>query len=443
MTVTLTDSFGNVATGYVGTVHFTSSDGQAVLPANYTFTAADQGKHTFQVTFKTTGSESLTVTDTTSSTLTASANVTVTTAAQLLVFSGLGQSAAAGTAQSVTVTLTDSFGNVATGYVGTVHFTSSDGQAVLPANYTFTAADQGKHTFQVTFKTTGSESLTVTDTTSSTLTASANVTVTTAAQQMVISGLSQSATAGTAQSVTVTLTDSFGNVATGYVGTVHFTSSDGQAVLPANYTFTAADQGKHTFQVTFKTTGTKSLTRHRYRKQRLDGERQRHRDHRSSTSDHQRPEPIGIAGTAQSVTVTLTDSFGNVATGYVGTVHFTSTDGQAVLPANYTFTAADQGKHTFQVTFKTTGSESLTVTDTANSTLDGQRQRHRDHRGSTIGLQRPGPIGGCGHGTKRDRHPHRQLRQRRDRLCRHGPLHQQRWPGRAARQLYFHRRRSG
>ena len=125
--------------------------------------------------------------------------MSVTTTAQLLVLSGLGQSATAGTAQSVTVTLTDGFGNVATGYVGTVHFTSTDGQAVLPANYTFTAADQGKHTFQVTFKTTGSESLTVTDTTSSTLTASANVTVTTAAQLLVISGLGQSATAGTAR----------------------------------------------------------------------------------------------------------------------------------------------------------------------------------------------------------------------------------------------------
>ena len=37
MTVTAVDAYGNVATGYTGTVHFTSSDGQAVLPANYTF----------------------------------------------------------------------------------------------------------------------------------------------------------------------------------------------------------------------------------------------------------------------------------------------------------------------------------------------------------------------------------------------------------------------
>jgi hypothetical protein len=46
-TLPLEDAYGNVATGYAGTVHFTSSDGKTVLPANYTFTAADKGVHTF------------------------------------------------------------------------------------------------------------------------------------------------------------------------------------------------------------------------------------------------------------------------------------------------------------------------------------------------------------------------------------------------------------
>ena len=369
VTITLTDGLGNIATGYVGTVHFASSDGQAVLPADYTFTAADQGKHTFQATFKTTGPQSLSVTDTANSTLKASANVNVTTAAQVLTLSGLGQTVTAGTSQSVTITLTDGLGNVATGYVGTVHFTSSDGQAVLPADYTFTAADQGKHTFQVAFKTTGLQSLNVTDTANSSLEASANLTVTSAAQVLALSGLGQTATAGTSQSVTVTLTDSFGNVATGYVGTVHFTSSDGQALLPADYTFTAADQGKHTFQVTFKTTGAQSLNVTDTANSNLKATA-----NVSVTTSAQLVVLSGLgqtvtAGTTQSVTVTLTDSFGNVATGYVGTVHFTSSDGQALLPADYTFTAADQGKHTFQVTFKTTGAQSLNVNDTVNSAL--------------------------------------------------------------------------
>ena len=68
-------------------------------------------------------------------------------------------------------------------------------------------------------------------------------------------------------------------------------------------------------------------------------------------------------------TVTLKDTYGNTATGYRGTVHFTSTDDQAALPANYTFIAGDAGTHSFSVTFKTTGSQSVTVADTTTNSL--------------------------------------------------------------------------
>ena len=134
-----------------------------LLPADYTFPAADQGKHSFQVTLKTAGSQTLSITDSTGSTLKATANISVSTSAQLLVLGGFGQSATAGAQQNLTVTVTDSFGNVITNYLGTVHFTSSDAAAALPADYTFTAADQGKHTFAVTLNTAGSQSISATD----------------------------------------------------------------------------------------------------------------------------------------------------------------------------------------------------------------------------------------------------------------------------------------
>jgi hypothetical protein len=60
-------------------------------------------------------------------------------------------------------------------------------------------------------------------------------------------------------------------------------------------------------------------------------------------------------------------NYGNIAAGYRGTVHFTSTDAQAVLPANYAFVAADNGVHTFTATLKTAGTQSLTATDTVTS----------------------------------------------------------------------------
>ena len=108
-----------------------------LLPADYTFTAADQGKHNFLVTFKTAGSQSLSVTDTANSSLKAIANVCqciVQPANNCWFSQGWDRPPAlpGSPLQSVTVTVTDGFGgNVITRDTsGTVHFTSTDGQAV-------------------------------------------------------------------------------------------------------------------------------------------------------------------------------------------------------------------------------------------------------------------------------------------------------------------------
>ncbi len=154
----------------------------------------------------------------------------------------------AGVAGSFTVTAENANGTTNTGYAGTVQFTSSDPRAVLPANYTFTAADQGVHTFSATLKTAGSQSLTATDTTTASVFGTlSDIAVTpAAATHFVITGPT-SVTAGTAFSITGTALDAYGNIATGYAGTVDFTSSDTTATLPSNYTFKAADKGVHTF----------------------------------------------------------------------------------------------------------------------------------------------------------------------------------------------------
>ena len=76
--------------------------------------------------------------------------------------------------------------------------------------------------------------------------------------------------------------------------------------------------------------------------------------------------------TISSVTVSAETSSGAVATGYLGTVHFTSSDGQAVLPANYTFVAGDSGVHTFTATvLKTAASQTIKATDTSTSSITG------------------------------------------------------------------------
>ena len=52
-------------------------------------------------------------------------------------------------------------------------------------------------------------------------------------QLLVVSGFPTTDTAGVAHDVTVIVHDPYGNVATGYTGTVELTSTDPQAVLPA------------------------------------------------------------------------------------------------------------------------------------------------------------------------------------------------------------------
>src|SRR2546428_10400684 len=55
------------------------------------------------------------------------------------------------------------------------------------------------------------------------------------AANLVVTGMVSPQSAGTVSSVAVEVRTSAGVRATGYTGTIHFTSSDGQAVLPANY----------------------------------------------------------------------------------------------------------------------------------------------------------------------------------------------------------------
>src|SRR5205814_1435011 len=172
--------------------------------------------------------------------------------------------ATAGSAFNITVTAQDQFGNTVTNYTGTVHFTSSDGQAVLPGNYTFVGGDNGTHVFNgLMLKTVGSQTVTATDQANGGITglATVNVSAATGATQLSVTAPA-SATTGTAFSITVTAQDQFGNTITNYTGTVHFTSSDGAATLPANYTFVGGDNGIHTFSngVTLNTAGSKTVT---------------------------------------------------------------------------------------------------------------------------------------------------------------------------------------
>lgn len=74
-----------------------------------------------------------------------------------------------------------------------------------------------------------------------------------------------------------------------------------------------------------------------------------------------------VGGPARFVVVPL-DGANEPVTHYTGTVHFTSTDADAVLPADYTFTEADRGIHVFAAEFQAAGGPTLTATDADGAT---------------------------------------------------------------------------
>ncbi len=424
-TVTAHDVFGNVAAGYLGTAHFTSSDGAATLPANYAFTAGDAGAHTFSATLKTAGGQTLTATDTVTASITGNQAVTVNPAAgATLVVAGFPNPQNAGVAGGFTVTVKDAFGNLATGYRGTVHLTSSDGAATLPANYTFTAADAAVHSFTAIFATVGTQSLTATDTVTASITGSQTGIVVNPASGtlLVVAGYPSPTTAGSAGSFSITVKDAFGNLATGYRGTVHFTSTDAQATLPADYTFTAGDSGAHTFSATLKTVGTRVITATDTADGSISGAQGGIVVNPAAAASFTVtgfPSPT-TAGVAGSFTVTAHDAYGNVATGYLGTAHFTSSDGAATLPANYAFTAGDAGAHGFSATLKTAGSRTLVATDTVTASITGtQTVTVNPAAASSPGGGRLPQPAERGRGGRLHRHRARRLRQHRHRLPRH------------------------
>lgn len=76
-----------------------------------------------------------------------------------------------------------------------------------------------------------------------------------------------------------------------------------------------------------------------------------------------------IAGAPLSVTVTALNDAGQRVVDYRGTVHLTSSDGLAILPADYTFTGDDGGSRALVVQLVNVGASTVTAADVGNSAL--------------------------------------------------------------------------
>jgi len=163
ITLNALDGSNNLVPSYGGTVHFSSSDPQAVLPANTTLSGGSGG---FAVTLKTAGNQTITATDTGNGTITATTGpIAISAAATTHLALSAPTMSLAGASMQFTVTALDGYGNTAA-YTGTIHFSSSDAGATLPANATLT---NGTGTFNATLNTVGNQTISGTDTANNTI----------------------------------------------------------------------------------------------------------------------------------------------------------------------------------------------------------------------------------------------------------------------------------
>jgi hypothetical protein len=318
--------------------------------------------------------------------------------ATTLTLSPIASPVTAGSPISLTITAYDSFGNVATGYTGTLHFTSTDSKLVA-SDYNFTSTDAGTKQLSVTFETAGTQAVRARDTVHPTITAvDAGVIVAPAVTSTLTVAGFPATTAGVAHSFTVTARDAYGNVTPGYTGTVHFTSTDPKASLPADYPFQASDHGVHTFVATLKTVPTQSITATDTNTSSIQATEIAIAVKPAAAATFVVAFPASTtAGQVQNLLVTAYDAYGNVATSYASSVHFTSNDPRAGLPSTYVFTSTDAGQHTFTAALKTAGLYAIRVTDTAHASVTGVES------GIQVTAAAPNHIGVSGYPTSTTR----------------------------------------
>ena len=275
-------------------------------------------------------------------------------------------SVTAGSAFNFTVTAQNRKGETVTSFDDVVHFVSSDRAASLPDSG---ALVNGSGTFSATMKTTGGQVIWAIDTEQwGVFGHSAEIKVTGVAAPAVHLALSAptSVTAGEALQFTVTATDSSNNPVTSLAGTVHVTSSDAGAVLPADSGLT---NGNGTFSATLKTAGSQTISATVVGNSSISGTSSAITVGAAPVSHLAVSAPTtSTAGASLQFTVTALDQFSNTVTGYGHTLHYTSSDSAAVLPSDTTLTS---GSGTFSAKLNTAGNQTITVTDTTDNTIAG------------------------------------------------------------------------
>lgn len=354
--VTARDAANNIATGFSGTVSFTSTDDQATLPGSSTFPG---GSKTFSATLKTSGSHTITATRTTLNGT--SSSITVNAAAYDLTQSTVtasNSSVTSGSSITVTLTAKDAYGN-----------TNPTGLPASTSAFSFTSSsNQGTGTFgSVTGLGAGVYQASLTGGLAGPVTLGATISATPVDSSYTVTvnpappssfqfvSIPSSVTAGSSFAFSANALDLNGNLCSTFNGAVSLTSTDTQASLSSPVTFSG---GTGSFTATLKSAPSQSLT---LTSGSITSSSTVTVNPASATQLAFGSVPSSsIAGSSFNIGVTALDAFGNTVTGYAGTISFSSNDGAASLPSASTLSG---GSQVFPVTLKTAGNRTITVVD--------------------------------------------------------------------------------
>ena len=392
VTVNAVDANWNVVPAVADVAGIASTDANAALPAN---AALSGGTQTYEVTFKTAGSWTLTASDVTDGGKTANTSPTIAVGAGTLAKLQTllpGETAAPGTPTGKTGTpnnqtagasfsvviraVDDNWNLVSTTH--TVGLTSTDGAAVLPANGALSA---GSRTVAMTNRTAGTRTATASDITQPAIPAGVSedyLVVPAAANKLVIAQQpSATATAGVvfAQQPVIRVEDAYGNLRSNDTPTV--TATRGTGTVPLLGTTNVAAVGgvatyadlfhpkAETITIVFSASGLASATSTSVAVDAgpftqlqvlLPGETAAP----GTTTGKTGTPTARTAGTAFNVAVNAVDAWWNLVNTATDTVGFACTDANAALPADTTFV---DGAATLVVTNRTAGTWTLTATD--------------------------------------------------------------------------------
>jgi hypothetical protein len=324
------------------------------------------------------------------------ANLVVMWPTQLVITNLSSTSVTAGDTVTFTVTAEDSLGRRVSGFIGTVWLRSTDGAATtagnpLPAAYFFARSDQGSHTFTVTLATAGTQEINVGSGSFSQVATTDPIMVALGPAKRFLIALpsSNAIVVNSPFSFTVQATDLGGNTVSNYTGpqsvTITTTPADALGDLPITGSLNSSGYGL--FTGTLRTAASYVLTA-------TAGTISGTSDSIAVTAEAAThftltaPSAVSTGGST-SITVVACDPFGNTATGYSGSVHFTSSAASAILPSDATLNG---GRGTFSVTLNAPGNQTITATDTLNPAITGTSGPITT-RGLTVTSVTPAPTG--------------------------------------------------